>query len=62
MLIVPMLDGRSEVFAVASLPTTGGKAQTYAITGPGPNNEFISVSVSWQSEVNATVLIGYLAL
>jgi hypothetical protein len=33
--IVPMLDGWSEVFGVASSPTTGGKAQTYAITGPG---------------------------
>ena len=35
MLIVPMLDAWSEVFAVASLPTTGDKAQTYAITDPG---------------------------
>ena len=26
--IVPMLDGWSEVFGVASLPTTGGKAQS----------------------------------
>jgi hypothetical protein len=33
--ILPMLDGWSEVFAAASLRTTGGKAQTYAITGPG---------------------------
>ena len=33
--IVPMLDGWSEVIKVASSPTTGGKAQTYAITGPG---------------------------
>jgi hypothetical protein len=33
--IVPMLDGYSEVFHVASPPTTGSKAQTYAITGPG---------------------------
>jgi hypothetical protein len=33
--IVPMLDGWSEVFGVASTPTTGGNAQTYAITGPG---------------------------
>ena len=33
--IVPMLDGWSEVFKVASSPTTGGNAQTYAITGPG---------------------------
>ena len=33
--IVPMLDGWSEVFKVASSSTTGGKAQTYAITGPG---------------------------
>jgi hypothetical protein len=33
--IMPMLDGWSEVFAVAGSRTTGGKAQTYAITGPG---------------------------
>ena len=33
--IVPMLDGWSEVFKVAGSRTTGGKAQTYAITGPG---------------------------
>ncbi len=33
--IVPMLDGWSEVFKVASSHTTGGKVQTYAITGPG---------------------------
>jgi hypothetical protein len=33
--IMPMLDGWSEVFKVAGSHTTGGKAQTYAITGPG---------------------------
>jgi hypothetical protein len=33
--IVPLVDGYSEVFKVASPPTTGSKAQTYAITGPG---------------------------
>ncbi len=33
--IVPMLDGWSEVFEVAGSRTTGGKPQTYAITGPG---------------------------
>jgi hypothetical protein len=33
--IVPLLDGWSEVFLVASPSTTGSKAQTYAITGPG---------------------------
>ena len=33
--IIPMLDGYSEVFSVASPSTTGYKAQTYAITGPG---------------------------
>jgi hypothetical protein len=33
--IVPMLDGWSEVFAVAGSRTTGGKPQTYAVTGPG---------------------------
>src|SRR5271157_3728835 len=33
--IAPMLDGWSEVFKVAGTYTTGNKAQTYAITGPG---------------------------
>ncbi len=33
--IVPLVDGYSEVFKVASPPTTGSKPQTYAITGPG---------------------------
>jgi hypothetical protein len=33
--IVPMLDGWSEVFHVDSPETTGSKAHTYAITGPG---------------------------
>jgi hypothetical protein len=33
--IMPMLDGWSEVFEVAGSRTTGGKAQTYAVTGPG---------------------------
>jgi hypothetical protein len=33
--IMPMLDGWSEVFGVASSRTNGGKPQTYAITGPG---------------------------
>lgn len=32
--IMPFLDGFSEVFFVASSRTTGGAAQTYAITGP----------------------------
>ncbi len=33
--IMPMLDGFSEVVKVASASTTGGRAQKYAITGPG---------------------------
>ena len=33
--MMPMLDGWSEVFAVPSSRTGGGKPQTYAITGPG---------------------------
>jgi hypothetical protein len=33
--IMPMLDGFSEVFHVASSSTTGGRAQVYAVTGPG---------------------------
>jgi len=33
--ILPMLDGFSEVITVASPATTGSRAQTYAIAGPG---------------------------
>ncbi|MBP6733907.1 MAG: DUF1254 domain-containing protein [Chromatiaceae bacterium] len=33
--IAPLLDGWSEVIEAAGTYTTGGKAQTYAITGPG---------------------------
>lgn len=33
--IMPLLDGFSEVFMVASSLTTGGQAQSYVITGPG---------------------------
>jgi hypothetical protein len=33
--IMPMLDGFSEVFEVASASATGGRPQKYAITGPG---------------------------
>jgi hypothetical protein len=33
--ILPFLDGWSNVFHVASTPTTGGGAQSYAICGPG---------------------------
>src|SRR4030095_13492722 len=33
--IMPMLSGWSEVIEVADSRTTGGKAQTFAITGPG---------------------------
>jgi hypothetical protein len=33
--IMPMLDGFSEVFFVASPATTGNRPQSYAITGPG---------------------------
>jgi hypothetical protein len=33
--LLPMLDGWTNVFQVPGKRTTGGKAQTYAITGPG---------------------------
>lgn len=33
--LFPMLDGWTEVFQVPGARTTGGKPQTYAITGPG---------------------------
>lgn len=33
--IMPFVDGWSEVFHVSSQPLNGGKAQTFAVTGPG---------------------------
>jgi hypothetical protein len=33
--LLPMLDGWTNVFQVPGKRTTGGKAQIYAITGPG---------------------------
>ena len=33
--LMPMLDGWTDVFQVPGKRTTGGKAQKYAITGPG---------------------------
>ena len=33
--LLPMLSGWTDVFQVPGKRTTGGKAQTYAITGPG---------------------------
>ncbi len=33
--LLPMLDGWTDVFAAPGKRTTGGKAQTFAITGPG---------------------------
>ena len=35
--LIPMLDGWTDVFQVPGKRTTGDKAQTYAITGPGWN-------------------------
>jgi hypothetical protein len=43
--IMPMLDSWSEVFSVASSRTTGSKAQTYAITGPGWSGTLAPVAV-----------------
>lgn len=37
--LIPMLDGWTNVFQVPGKRTTGGKAQTYAITGPGWKGE-----------------------
>jgi hypothetical protein len=56
--LMPMLDGWTEVFAVPGSRTTGGGAQTYAITGPGWSGSLPSDVKELKSPTNTVWLIG----
>src|SRR5262245_42173048 len=55
---LPMLDEWTEVFAVPGSRTTGGSAQTYAITGPGWSGSLRSGVKELKSPTNIVWLIG----
>jgi hypothetical protein len=56
--LLPMLDGWTNVFAVPGKRTTGGGAQTYAITGPGWTGSLPSGVKELKSPTNIVWLIG----
>jgi hypothetical protein len=57
---IPMLDGWTEVFAVPGQHTTGGGAQTYAITGPGWNGTLPAGVEECRSPTSIVYLLGHI--
>ena len=56
--LLPMLDGWTEVFDVPGSRTTGGKAQTYAITGPGWKGTLPAGVTEYKSATSLVWLLG----
>ena len=56
--LMPMLDGWTNVFEVPGKRTTGNKAQTYAITGPGWKGELPEGVKELKSPTNMVWLLG----
>jgi hypothetical protein len=56
--MMPMLDGFSEVFKVASSSTTGSAAQKYAITGPGWSGTLPSGVTQVESRTGMVWILG----
>src|SRR5499425_3318745 len=56
--LMPMLDGWTKVFADPGSRTTGGGAQTYAITGPGWSGTLPPGVKEYKSPTNIVWLIG----
>src|SRR5262249_44810852 len=56
--LFPMLDGWTTVFQVPGKRTTGGAAQTYAITGPGWKGSLPQGVHEYKSPTNIVWLIG----
>src|SRR5262249_47835002 len=56
--LLPMLDGWTNVFAVPGKRTTGGGAQTYAITGPGWSGSLPSGVKEIKSPTSIVWLLG----
>ncbi len=56
--LLPMLDGWTNVFEVPGKRTTGTKAQTFAITGPGWNGELPAGVTQYKSPTGLVWLLG----
>ncbi|MFO0844220.1 MAG: DUF1254 domain-containing protein [Gemmataceae bacterium] len=56
--LMPMLDGWTNVFQVPGTRTTGNKAQTYAITGPGWTGELPAGVKRLRSPTNLVWILG----
>ena len=56
--LMPMLDGWTTVFQVPGKRTTGTKAQTYAITGPGWKGTLPAGVKEYKSQTNIVWLLG----
>jgi hypothetical protein len=56
--LMPMLDGWTDVFQVPGTRTTGNKAQTYAITGPGWKGELPAGVKELKSPTNLVWILG----
>src|SRR3954469_19321952 len=56
--LVPMLDGWTNVFQVPGKRTTGTKAQTYAITGPGWKGTLPAGVTEYKSPTSIVWLLG----
>ena len=56
--LMPMLNGWTDVFEVPGTRTTGTKAQTYAITGPGWKGELPEGVARYESSTNLVWILG----
>ena len=56
--LLPMLDGWTDVFQVPGKRTTGTKAQTFAITGPGWSGELPKGVTEYKSPTGLVWLLG----
>ena len=56
--LMPMLDGWTDVFQVPGKRTTGTKAQTYAITGPGWKGTLPAGVTEYQSPTSMVWILG----
>jgi hypothetical protein len=56
--MMPMLDGWSEVFQAPGTRTTGGKPQTYVVTGPKWKGELPAGMSEYKSATNMVWIIG----
>ncbi len=56
--LMPMLDGWTNVFEVPGTRTTGGKAQKYAITGPGWSGKLPAGVTEYKSSTSQVWIVG----